>query len=422
VLAERVRAAVDPPDTAHSGPVRTAHGGPTDTARSGPAEWAAAVHRAIADPSQPRLVVQPIVDLRGSAVAGYEVLARFDGPPAASPDRWIAAAHVIGMGPALEARICARSMALLGDLPPNCFLTVNVSPSVVGAEQLDAAFRSPGRLDRLVVELTEHTDVDDKGHVRAWLDGLRDRGALVAMDDAGTGYAGLAQLLHYEPDIVKLDRELVAGIDRNPVKRALAEMLGNFVGRMDCYLLAEGIERPGELHTLIDLGVPLGQGYLLGRPAPRWPALDRDAHGQLARQVRRRPGDETVGTLIEPVDTVDGDPEQAPAQYLSAHPDADLVLALDVHRRPARLLDRAAFERHERPAAPMRVSPAAAVADVAHRAMARTSPARRFEPVACTDETGACLGVVRVERIVSWLAEHADAPSSAPITTERTKA
>ncbi len=118
-----------------------------------------------------------------------------------------------------------------------------------------------------MLELTEHTQLVGDGAAAAVLDHVRAAGGLVAMDDAGTGYAGLSTLLSLRPDIVKLDRELITGIDQDPVKRAMVELFGELAGRMDAWILAEGIETLAELDAVIGLGIPLGQGYALARPA-----------------------------------------------------------------------------------------------------------------------------------------------------------
>ena len=95
-------------------------------------------------------------------------------------------------------------------------------------------------------------------------------------------------LLALRPDVVKVDRSLVAEVDTDPVKRELLRMLGDLAGRMDGWLLAEGIETVGELEAVSELGVPLGQGYLFGRPQEPWGQLDDDMEQRirLARLAR----------------------------------------------------------------------------------------------------------------------------------------
>jgi EAL domain-containing protein (putative c-di-GMP-specific phosphodiesterase class I) len=98
------------------------------------------------------------------------------------------------------------------------------------------------------------------------LKGLREHVRL-AVDDAGSGYAGLQHLLEIQPDIMKLDIALVRSVDVDPGRRALIASMITFAHKTGCTVLAEGIETQAELDTLRALGVTLGQGYLLGRPA-----------------------------------------------------------------------------------------------------------------------------------------------------------
>src|SRR3954447_16221057 len=228
----------------------------------------------LADPDDLTLVFQPIVDLAGVSVAGYEALSRFPGT--AGPDVWFAAAADAGLGAELEALALHKALAAVPALPANTFLTVNVSPPLLGTEPVQDALATRPDLHRVVVELTEHTPVDDLAALQAQTAELRERGALIALDDAGSGYSGLQQMASLRPQVVKLDRALVTGIDTDPVRMALAEMVGEFSGRIDAWLLAEGIETPGELAAFIRLGVPLGQGWLLGRPAPTFAPLAPD--------------------------------------------------------------------------------------------------------------------------------------------------
>jgi EAL domain-containing protein (putative c-di-GMP-specific phosphodiesterase class I) len=171
-----------------------------------------AIARVVADPGKVRPVVQPIVDVPRGVVAGYEALARFDDQVAATPDVWFASARFHGLGPAFERAVLQRVLRLRPSVPANCFLTVNVEPDhLVDDAVLDLLLGVP--LAGLVVELTEHAFLDDMDRLHAATERLRGAGALVAVDDAGSGYAGLQQVLAIRPDLVKLDRELVRDVD-----------------------------------------------------------------------------------------------------------------------------------------------------------------------------------------------------------------
>ncbi len=97
---------------------------------------------------------------------------------------------------------------------------------------------------------------------------LRARGARIAVDDAGAGYADLRHILRVAPDVIKLDMALSRDIDTDPARAALASSLVQFAGRVDARLVAEGVETASELATLAGLGVGLVQGHLLAPPGP----------------------------------------------------------------------------------------------------------------------------------------------------------
>jgi EAL domain-containing protein (putative c-di-GMP-specific phosphodiesterase class I) len=121
---------------------------------------------------------------------------------------------------------------------------------------------------RLILELTEHTAIEDYAKLVAALRVLRRAGTRIAIDDTGSGYSSLGHILKLAPDFIKLDRDLVSGIDVDPVRRALAASLVSFAAETGAQIIAEGVETEDELHVLRRLGVRNAQGYHLGRPAP----------------------------------------------------------------------------------------------------------------------------------------------------------
>jgi GAF domain-containing protein len=99
---------------------------------------------------------------------------------------------------------------------------------------------------------------------------LRARGARIAVDDAGAGYTGLQHVMRIQPDIIKLDRSLVANVDSDPAKAALIDSFVRFAARTGAVVCAEGVETPEELRVLADLDVTYGQGFGIARPAAPW--------------------------------------------------------------------------------------------------------------------------------------------------------
>ncbi|MFI7600140.1 EAL domain-containing protein [Actinoplanes sp. NPDC049681] len=341
-------------------------------------------------------VYQPIIDVARGVVVGYEALTRFAGYPVRSPEPWFAAAHVHGLNAELQAAALRAAFAHRATLPANCFLTVNIGPEVLDADVVRAVWREQGDLRGVIVELTEHVVIDDWRALEPDLNRLRAAGALLAVDDAGSGYAGLTRLLALRPAMIKLDRALIVDVDHDEAKRALVEMLGTFAGRIDAWLLAEGIERAGELTTLADLGVPLAQGYFLGRPADPWAAVEFEAARTLGTRVRTRPGAGTRDTLRRHLEhpPVVTDAAMAAAAFDDAA--VDLVVLCDDQQRPiATLDDRSAPVPVVSPG--MRINVDSPVDEAALRAITRTDWA---QPVLCTDNAGRYVGVVRMPRLI----------------------
>jgi EAL domain-containing protein (putative c-di-GMP-specific phosphodiesterase class I) len=123
--------------------------------------------------------------------------------------------------------------------------------------------------ERLVVELTEHQRVLMSAKLTYSLDQLRAAGVRIAVDDAGSGYAGLEHILDLRPDVLKLDRALVQGIAAHPGRQAMCDAMVRFAGRTGAVLVAEGVEDEEDLRVLRYLGVRHAQGFLLGRPEIR---------------------------------------------------------------------------------------------------------------------------------------------------------
>jgi diguanylate cyclase (GGDEF)-like protein len=211
---------------------------------------------------------QPVLELATGRVGGYEALTRFEGDR--GPDQWFVQAHRAGLGAELEATALRAALAVQGR-PAGTFLAVNISPDALLTEPVRAAL--PDDLTGIVIELTEHALFSADALLDERLAELRARGARVALDDAGAGYAGLQQLIRVAPDILKLDRSLVHGVHADPSRFALLEALASFAADTGAAVCGEGIEDLADLRALADLDATYAQGFALARPAPPWPAL-----------------------------------------------------------------------------------------------------------------------------------------------------
>jgi diguanylate cyclase (GGDEF)-like protein len=226
-------------------------------------------------------VFQPVVNLATGRIVGYEALARFEASGRRSPDIWFAQAHGCGLGAELEAAAIRAALAPTGR-PLDAHLAINLSPTGLGSAAVASTLQ--GSLEGLVIEITEHEFVPDDESLAATIADLRRRGAKVAVDDAGAGHAGLKQLMRVKPDIVKLDRDLIREIHRDPARTALVESFVRFARDVGATVCAEGIEKLEELEVLADLDVQWGQGYVLARPAPPWAGVS-PAAAELCREA-----------------------------------------------------------------------------------------------------------------------------------------
>jgi EAL domain-containing protein (putative c-di-GMP-specific phosphodiesterase class I)/DNA-binding response OmpR family regulator len=207
---------------------------------------------------------QPLARLADRRVLAYEALTRFtDG---VRPDRRFREAVRLGLGQRLEEETIAEIIRRAVALPKDRLLGLNVTPKLI----LDPGWLvalAERTTRRLVLELTEHAEVEDYDELRRALAPLQPRFDL-AVDDAGAGYASLRHILELRPRYVKLDMALVRGIESDPMRRSLVAGLEHCVREMGGTTIAEGVETEAEAEALARLGVTVGQGYLFGRPAP----------------------------------------------------------------------------------------------------------------------------------------------------------
>jgi EAL domain-containing protein (putative c-di-GMP-specific phosphodiesterase class I) len=233
-------------------------------------------------------VFQPIVDLATREFVGYEALTRFnDGT---RPDLRFLEADKVDMMVQLEMATLNAQVEQAKQLPEGAFLSLNVSPTL--ATCLTPLLDVMAAADRaLVLEVTEHVEIDDYPRLMAALNQVRPH-AMLAVDDAGAGYAGLRHILELRPEFVKLDISLVRNIDSDPARQAMVSGMARFAESVGCALIAEGIETENELTAVRLLKVGFGQGYFLSRPATIGAIVESQRSAapvlQTAKRGRRR--------------------------------------------------------------------------------------------------------------------------------------
>ncbi|MHB1215789.1 MAG: GGDEF domain-containing protein [Thiobacillus sp.] len=220
-------------------------------------------------------LMQPVLDLVGGQVMGYEALSR--GPsnsPLHAPQALFRVAEQHGLLTVLDwacVRMALRTFAQL-NLPGQLF--VNLSPgSLLDASfapvEVMAALEIAGiSSDRVVIEITENATALDYGDLRQAVTRLRTAGIEVAIDDFGEGFSSLRLWSELKPSFVKIDKHFIADIHQDPHKVQFVRSIRQLAEGANALVIAEGVESLSELAVLKDLGIRYAQGYLIGRPSP----------------------------------------------------------------------------------------------------------------------------------------------------------
>jgi EAL domain-containing protein (putative c-di-GMP-specific phosphodiesterase class I) len=251
---------------------------------------------------------QPIVELATGALHEYECLFRPEMPMLPqSITAIVLAAIETDRSVELDAYIVATILARSGELDQRrretggdpLRVAINITPASLldprfAAAPLAAMVRDAGLDPRQVtLECTEQQAVDDVVPLQRAVRSLRRAGFGFAVDDAGAGYASFALIAALRPTVIKIDRDIVAGIARDDARQALVEAFVSFGRRIGAKSLAEGIEKRADLAMVTALGVDFALGYLIGKPKsqPAEPrpiaTLHLDAARRLAGPTRR---------------------------------------------------------------------------------------------------------------------------------------
>lgn len=224
-------------------------------------------------------VYQPIKSLTNGGVFGYEALTRLRGTEwFGGPLELFKFAESEGAYYALDRLARSKAIANSG-AGSGTKLFINIV-----AQIMDDPHFSPGLTLQLlkrygmtpssvVFEITERSSIEDFSAVKKVLAHYRSQGYQIAIDDVGAGYSSLQSIVELRPDYLKVDRSIIDSVDRDPVKQHVISTIVRLAEQTGSTVIAEGIERPEELMTVRAMGVPLGQGYWLGRPERRSSSL-----------------------------------------------------------------------------------------------------------------------------------------------------
>jgi EAL domain-containing protein (putative c-di-GMP-specific phosphodiesterase class I) len=216
------------------------------------------------------MAFQPIVKLGSNSVWGYEALVRgCNGEGAGTIVDRLTDGNRYWFDQSCRVKAIEMAARMF---PPDCYLSINFVPNAVYEPRacIRKTLETTGQTGfdprRLMFEFTEGERITDPGHVKGIITTYREMGFLTAIDDFGAGYAGLALLSQFQPDILKIDMELIRNIDRIAAKQTIVKGVIEIARGLDITLLAEGIETAEELEFLREAGIELFQGYYIARP------------------------------------------------------------------------------------------------------------------------------------------------------------
>jgi len=218
------------------------------------------------------MAFQPIVRAADRSVFGYEALLRSTEPSLPHPGAVLGAAERLHGLERLGRTVRERAAAPMESAERDATLFVNLHPDDLLDPSLTDA-RSPlGTLaGRVVLEITERSSLEKVSDVRGKVAALREMGFRIAVDDLGSGYAGLTSFAQLEPEIVKLDMSLVRDVSHSKTKQKLIQSMTSVCKDMGSLVVGEGVETSEERDCLVELGCDLLQGYLFARPGPPFP-------------------------------------------------------------------------------------------------------------------------------------------------------
>lgn len=219
------------------------------------------------------VLFQPIVDFQSQSILGYESLIR--GPSDSALHNPVMLFDVARREGALTELdlLCKRkgiyefkAKCLAGKLFLNTTPQGLLEPDHRTGLTLEYLLKVGIRPENVVIELTEQYPTTDFSVVCHALEHYRSMGFEIAIDDLGAGYSGLTRWAELRPEYVKIDRHFIENIHNDSVKQSFVRSIIDIAKELQCKVIAEGIEHREEYQTLVDMGVPYGQGYYFGRP------------------------------------------------------------------------------------------------------------------------------------------------------------
>jgi len=216
-----------------------------------------------------QLAIQPILNAESHDVFAFECLLRSTHSVLNGPLSVLKAAERHGQLSEVAGVVAQRAVSWMEKLPDETMLFMNLHPDELADPEGMIARLDPLSpwAHRVVLEITERSRLQGLDHWERAVEEVTERGFSIAVDDLGAGYSSLSVLAELQPRFVKVDMSIVRGVDADPRKRRLIDLLCAFAKATQAKLVAEGVETKEESRALVDCGVDFLQGYLYGRPS-----------------------------------------------------------------------------------------------------------------------------------------------------------
>jgi diguanylate cyclase (GGDEF)-like protein len=230
---------------------------------------------------------QPIRRLLKESITGFECLIRWHHPQRGMlpPAQFLSVADEIGMANEIGGWVIGEACAQAAKWPSDITVGINLSPLQIAsddvAHRVELALRASGlEANRLEIEITESSLLQNDPMTLNQLRRLKELGVSIALDDFGTGFSSLSYLVSFPLDRIKIDRLFVSQLGRSRESDIIVRSISQLAKNLNCTVVAEGIETDEQLQRLRALHVGYGQGYLLGRPLPANEATELLASGK----------------------------------------------------------------------------------------------------------------------------------------------
>ena len=208
---------------------------------------------------------QPVFSLLDNRHVGFECLARFKSEQSRLPNFWFKDAEDVGVGAWLQIEAVKKAVEPLLQFQSQLFLSINASPQTIQSPRFDDLIQTMPQ-NRIVIEIDEPSRSKDEASFNSSLQRFKQYGARLAVDITGCDGPSLQQILNLQPNIIKLDVNLLRAMERDPTTSASGPALIDFTRETKCEIVVKGEVTAGDIAILPKVCAPSNQCYYLGHP------------------------------------------------------------------------------------------------------------------------------------------------------------